>query len=728
MEVKINNDKEKIYTLANRHIVPVCSGGSMLNINLADFPHGELTHTRKDDMYDIEFYSVPYNVTVPACNELNGTVAMAKVKSWSVHRGKCVEIVTLSDGRQLVTDDDPRAVYGISLDGACTFERCTPTEALNKGMFVPVCKSSVLEELYTDNSRYSHIDLDTGMLLYENDTKASREAGHLVCKLDFDFGQFIGCMAGDGWWDHVDRSESAYYSTYGYKKALFIADNEGDNAEFIISYLRSILTQPIDVQIKKFSKDEYAGRLGDTTRYSLFGKNMDTVAEFLDFALDGHGDEDTSGAKNKRIPSWICNVPQEVKWGVLAGLISTDGSISISKHENDKKKRAEQLLVTIFSTSLNMLLDAKAMLFSMGLSCNIGFSKVTAAGNNAWVLTVHTPTLKERQANLSKMACARKYKVLQDAVVAVESASEKTTSKVCVPESVKLLLKSGIGQKQKEYDTLNRKLVGGYFSKGNGLVTRATALQAISIIESDVPYVADEVSDVIEKVRSILTTAANSGVYSNDSNEAVKSLLATYYSRSALRNIPGGQKAISDLKVTLNRYCRNGKLASGAIDNTISVLETYSPANALVAHNQLYKRWRDIVVNGSFNWAKVVKVDKTDEPYTGYDLTVPGYETFMSPDGVIMSNTINVHVPSTDEAVKETYETMLPSRHPYADRSGESIISKLKQEQLLGMYATSMKPTNGTYKFKTRDEALNAVKKGDIPLDAELDIEEDFNK
>lgn len=91
-------------------------------------------------------------------------------------------------------------------------------------------------------------------------------------------------------------------------------------------------------------------------------------------------------------------------------------------------------------------------------------------------------------------------------------------------------------------------------------------------------------------------------------------------------------------------------------------------------------------------------------------------------------DTINVHVPSTDEAVKETYETMLPSKHPYADRSGESIISKLKQEQLLGMYATSMKPTNGTYKFKTRDEALNAVKKGDIPLDAELDIEEDFNK
>ena len=64
-------------------------------------------------------------------------------------------------------------------------------------------------------------------------------------------------------------------------------------------------------------------------------------------------------------------------------------------------------------------------------------------------------------------------------------------------------------------------------------------------------------------------------------------------------------------------------------------------------------------------------------------------------------DTINVHVPSTDEAVKETYETLMPSAHPYADRSGESIISKLKQEQLLGLFDSATKKPSGTYKFKT---------------------------
>lgn len=396
MEAKINNAIEKRNVVVSRNTAPVVIGGSLININLADFPHGELQHTRKDAHYDIEFYNVPAGVTVPACDEQTGAVIMASVSSWSVHRGKKVEIVTLSDGRQLITDDDPRAVYGMSLDGDCLFERFTPTDALKRGVFVPVCKPHTLEELYSNNSKYSHIDLNTGSLLYTHEVNAARAEGHLISKLDFEFGQFIGCMAGDGWWDHVDRSTSAYYSTYGYSKALFISDNEGENAKFVVSYIKQMLVTDLDVQIKKFKKEDHIGRFGDTTRYGIYCKGIETIAEFLDFALDGHGDDDTSGAKNKRIPSWICNVPMDMKWGVLAGLISTDGSISVNRHENDKKKHAAQLCVTITSTSLNMLLDTKAMLCSMGLTCGVGFSKVTDADNNSWILTVHTPALKAR--------------------------------------------------------------------------------------------------------------------------------------------------------------------------------------------------------------------------------------------------------------------------------------------------------------------------------------------
>lgn len=130
-------------------------------------------------------------------------------------------------------------------------------------------------------------------------------------------------------------------------------------------------------------------------------------------------------------------------------------------------------------------------------------------------------------------------------------------------------------------------------------------------------------------------------------------------------------------------------------------------------------------LSGDVMWAKYEKVE--DYPTeTVYDLHIPHAKVFALDNGLIVYDTVNVHVPSTDEAVKETYETLLPSAHPFADRSGDSIVSKLKQEQIIGLYESATKKPSGTYKFKTRDEALAAVKAGDVPLDAELDIDEDF--
>lgn len=87
-------------------------------------------------------------------------------------------------------------------------------------------------------------------------------------------------------------------------------------------------------------------------------------------------------------------------------------------------------------------------------------------------------------------------------------------------------------------------------------------------------------------------------------------------------------------------------------------------------------------------------------------------------------DTINVHVPASDSAVAETYKKLMPSSHPYDDRSGESIKPKMKQEQVLGMYDLATRPANGVYRFATQREALDAVKRGDVPLDADLDIDD----
>lgn len=96
----------------------------------------------------------------------------------------------------------------------------------------------------------------------------------------------------------------------------------------------------------------------------------------------------------------------------------------------------------------------------------------------------------------------------------------------------------------------------------------------------------------------------------------------------------------------------------------------------------------------------------------------PAVTTGMNAD--FDGDTINVHVPATDEAVKETYEALMPSAHPYDDRSGDTIKPKLKQEQVLGLYDIATRPASGTYRFATTAEALKAVREGAVPLDADL--------
>lgn len=131
---------------------------------------------------------------------------------------------------------------------------------------------------------------------------------------------------------------------------------------------------------------------------------------------------------------------------------------------------------------------------------------------------------------------------------------------------------------------------------------------------------------------------------------------------------------------------------------------------------------KKFLYNYNVTWEKVVDVTFTDVIDTGYDLTVPGYETFMSVDGIILSNTINVHVPSGDAAVKEAKEKLMPSITPFSDRVPGKIVPLPKQEQILGLYTAATEPSKGKYVFNTKEEAIAAIRKREIPLSADVEI------
>lgn len=129
----------------------------------------------------------------------------------------------------------------------------------------------------------------------------------------------------------------------------------------------------------------------------------------------------------------------------------------------------------------------------------------------------------------------------------------------------------------------------------------------------------------------------------------------------------------------------------------------------------------------NINLVEILSIDYTGKKEDGYDLTVPGYETFMNTSGIILSNTVNVHVPGLPEAQKDVIEKLLPSRQVYSARhynedSGLKVVNPIKQDLLLGLYGAATSKAKNKHVFATREEALKAIRSGKISLSDEVEI------
>lgn len=132
--------------------------------------------------------------------------------------------------------------------------------------------------------------------------------------------------------------------------------------------------------------------------------------------------------------------------------------------------------------------------------------------------------------------------------------------------------------------------------------------------------------------------------------------------------------------------------------------------------------WVTIVSNTAVTWTSVKKTERTGRVETGYDLCVPGFETFMNTEGVILSNTASFYVPVSDDAVKETIEKMMPEKNLLGARKFKAHYLP-EEEYRLGMFlATRTKKQKPKRKFNSKQEAVQAYKKGLIPIDEPVEI------
>lgn len=691
----------------------VNDGKQVLMIDYADFPHTTLHSVRKDDSYDIEFYNVPEGVQVPAYDETTGEIVWADVKYWSIHRGKEVEIVRLHNGNEIYTDNDPRAVYGIAMDANTLVpQRFTPTDALNKNVCVPGSKHRVREV----TTRPLYFNCNTNEL---QDTPE----GECVVPLDFEFGQFIGLMAGDGW---ADKYSEKYPKRNRY---IHLSDNEGFNGEWMLGYLRrsGLIGDRATVSIQKFKCDE-PGRYGETKRHSFYGTRHNELAAAVNNLVDGHGDDATSGSGNKRLPLWYNLGGDEFLLGIVNGLIATDGTVSISY-----AKGKPQLLIAVTSTSMRLLRELRDVLSALGVSSTIGFSKETIRGNTSWILNVSTTDAKKVDL-LSRCCHTRKAEVFTTTSVCVDPTQLRDDyvpfpAYVSEPLAAYIpALKANKKYREAHADEFTdetwaeRVWRSGVrqtmcYEVKEGRVTRYRAsaiLKVAQMCDDDAVAAYEAGKKLLEEIKTRQPVNLRGKVTSSPEEAAIlKAAIDSLYTPAETHN---------EQRLHLNRACDKVGRESSITKNTARELDELFNGERRpyqVMDEQAVKDWQKLLA-ADVDWTWVEAVEYTGMVETGYDLTVPGYETFMNTDGTILSNTVNLHVPASDRAVKEAMEKLMPSQTPYSDRDGESIVPLPKQEQILGLHTAATAPATPVRQFGSRDEAMAAIRRGEVKLSEDI--------
>ena len=141
-----------------------------------------------------------------------------------------------------------------------------------------------------------------------------------------------------------------------------------------------------------------------------------------------------------------------------------------------------------------------------------------------------------------------------------------------------------------------------------------------------------------------------------------------------------------------------------------------------LAQHPDFTAWWTRVQDFTITWDPVVQVERTGQRETGYDLTVPGAETFANADGVILSNTMSIHVPASPDAVQEVKDKLLASKLLFSIKDPEVVVPVPKHETTAGLYQAHAQPHKKVHTFATEQAARQAVLAGHVPLADEIQI------
>lgn len=284
-------------------------------INLKDFPRGNLIKTEGNT----EYYEVPENVEV--LTVWNGETKWVHPESYSIHKNLQMFNVKIYKGGTIQCSNDHSIV---SIDKNLNYVRTNP----EPGMVVPKLRNS-----YDKYVRPSKL-------------KYTLQEDNIVFKLNFDMGYLFGAIIGDGWVNFPPEN-----------------GKRTDLTAIMLSTIYPGIKNKIEEILKEYG---YTGKIYSHTedhefdnaiyKHSKHTWNFKPIASMLRKYI-GHG------AINKQLPSFWCQTAQGFRWGLLSGLMDTDGTVSMSS--------MQALDLKYSTTSQQLAYEISGLINSLGMAAAI---------------------------------------------------------------------------------------------------------------------------------------------------------------------------------------------------------------------------------------------------------------------------------------------------------------------------------------------------------------------
>lgn len=410
--------------------------------DLSEFPHHpdatEISVGRQGNL--IRWHKVPEGIEVLSFDQATGDMKWKPATWYTVHDNCEIYTVDLSSGQTIFTDDDPRAVYGISADSVDLVpRRFTPVEAKAAGASVPYSTefATKAEEVYID------VEAVKSRSRYVTDRR----------KVTNEFCYAVGAMIGDGW---IDSAGGTY-----------LANIDQNVIDAVVYGLESVVDREIAVYEKPVSTGIHTPK-GENRAVSLLHAGLGrTVA-----ALIGQG------AENKHLPEFAFKLPTEARLSLLAGLIDTDGCVALSKA---RSKAKVQTSVNYSTTSLRLAREIQMLCKTIGVRAGVTPTK-TPSGRAAWAVSLETGRLQELGLHTYMKHTERRTRLATAHFEksAVSARYDAVPFPMVVAAEIQAAVKGRDLTNKESLQTIISRAKGGHNS-----VSRAIAKQLLAAIDMD---------------------------------------------------------------------------------------------------------------------------------------------------------------------------------------------------------------------------------------------------